>query len=128
MASDKSLAERLNVKTGHRIATINQPEEVRLDGLPEGAALVERQAGVDAIYLFARHAEDINANMAAIDAELKPQGMLWVMYPKGGAKVGTTLNRDIVWQVIEPHGWRPVRQIAVSELWSALRFKRISEG
>ncbi len=49
--------------------------------------------------------------------------MLWVAYPKAG-QLGTDLNRDSLAQAVRAHGLEPVAQIAVDEVWSALRFKR----
>jgi hypothetical protein len=28
-----------------------------------------------------------------------------VAYPKGGKRAGTDLNRDILWSLVEQHGW-----------------------
>lgn len=36
----------------------------------------------------------------------------------------TDLNRDILWNLVEPAGWRPVRMVALDETWSAMRFRR----
>jgi hypothetical protein len=48
--------------------------------------------------------------------------LVWVAYPKAG-KLGTDLNRDRLWQLVQDEGIRPVRQIAIDEVWSALRFR-----
>lgn len=49
--------------------------------------------------------------------------MLWLAYAKGSSKVKTDVNRDKLWAAVLPLGWQPVRQIALDEVWSALRFK-----
>jgi hypothetical protein len=49
--------------------------------------------------------------------------LLWVAYPKGSSGVKTDVNRDRLWQALEPTGWRPVRQVALDETWSAMRFR-----
>ncbi|MFE2102127.1 MULTISPECIES: hypothetical protein [unclassified Streptomyces] len=43
-------------------------------------------------------------------------------YPKGG-KLGTDLNRDTLAAALSERGVRPVRQIAIDDIWSALRFR-----
>lgn len=58
-----------------------------------------------------------------IFSRLKAGGLAWAAYPKGGSKVSTDLNRDILWKLIELLGWRPVRMVALDETWSAMRFK-----
>ena len=54
---------------------------------------------------------------------VKPDGLLWVAYPKGASGVKTDVNRDRLWQALEPTGWRPVRQVALDDTWSAMRFR-----
>jgi hypothetical protein len=38
--------------------------------------------------------------------------------------MGTDLNRDILWKRLEKLGVQPVRQIAIDDVWSALRFRQ----
>jgi hypothetical protein len=58
---------------------------------------------------------------------VKPGGLLWVSYPKQSSKVPTDINRDILWRVFPDSEWRPVTQISIDEVWSALRFRPKSE-
>ncbi|MEV6740775.1 hypothetical protein AB0N14_29045 [Streptomyces sp. NPDC051104] len=48
-------------------------------------------------------------------------GTVWAV-PKGG-KLGTDLNRDTLAAALYEGGVRPVRQIAIDDTWSALRFR-----
>ena len=53
-------------------------------------------------------------------------GLLWITYPKGGSGVKTDVNRDrLAAAVLEATGWRAVRQVAIDEVWSALRFRPV---
>jgi hypothetical protein len=56
-------------------------------------------------------------------ARVAEGGALWVAYPKAG-QLGTDLNRDSLARVLQAAGLEPVAQIAVDDVWSALRFKR----
>jgi hypothetical protein len=50
--------------------------------------------------------------------------VLWFAYPKQTSKAYTSdLNRDLCWEALDPLGLQPVRQIAIDDDWSALRFK-----
>lgn len=70
-------------------------------------------------------------NTLAEAAKLAPEairaidetGLLWIAYPKGGSGVKTDVNRDKLWPIAESFGWRPVRLIAIDEVWSAMRFR-----
>ena len=51
--------------------------------------------------------------------------LLWFAYPKGTSKrYSCDFNRDTGWQVIRKAGFDSVRQVAIDEDWSALRFRR----
>jgi hypothetical protein len=51
---------------------------------------------------------------------------LWFAYPKGSSKrYKCEFNRDTGWQALGDAGFEPVRQIAIDEDWSALRFRRV---
>lgn len=51
---------------------------------------------------------------------VKPGGVLWVSYPKVTAG-GHDLSRQVVHNDLTTSGWKPVAQIAVDEVWSAIR-------
>jgi hypothetical protein len=52
--------------------------------------------------------------------------LLWFAYPKGTSKrYHCEFNRDTGWQVIRDAGFDSVRQVAIDEDWSALRFRRV---
>jgi hypothetical protein len=52
--------------------------------------------------------------------------LLWFACPKGTSKRYTCdFNRDTGWQVIRNAGFDSVRQVAIDEDWSALRFRRV---
>jgi hypothetical protein len=51
--------------------------------------------------------------------------ILWFAYPKGASKrYNCEFNRDTGWHVITSAGFESVRQVAIDEDWSALRFRR----
>lgn len=51
---------------------------------------------------------------------------VWIAYPKGSSKkYKCEFNRDTGWQAMGEAGFEPVRQVAIDEDWSALRFRRV---
>jgi hypothetical protein len=56
--------------------------------------------------------------------QIKPGQRVAVLaaYPKAG-KLGTDLNRDVLAALLAGQGVQPVRQVAIDETWSALRFR-----
>lgn len=122
----QTFAQKLNLKPGQALALVNPPKgmgEILAAQLPENpqAAGVANQA--EAVLVFLTK-QDEAGSLAGIYTNLKSGGLAWAAYPKGGSKVPTDLNRDILWKLAEPTGWRPVRMVALDETWSAMRFRR----
>ena len=117
-------AGKLLLKPGMRVGFVNPPPGHRdlLGPLPEGAGVADR-GEVDLLLVFARNRADVEA--AVPELERVPAGkLLWIAYPKGGAKKGTDLNRDILWELVKPQGLVGVTLVALDDTWSAMRFKR----
>lgn len=50
----------------------------------------------------------------------------WIAYPKTSSKrYRCDFNRDTGWALLGELGFEPVRQVAIDEDWSALRFRRV---
>jgi hypothetical protein len=124
------LFKKLNLGEHAEIAVFNapksfEPELARLKGVkilrdPEkpkavafGLAFVAAQAELDRL----------SAILAAASAG---DAVLWFAYPKGTSKrYACEFNRDTGWHVIRAAGFDSVRQVAIDEDWSALRFRRL---
>ena len=53
-------------------------------------------------------------------------GVLWFAYPKKSSKrYETDISRDLGWQALGGLGFEAVRQVAIDDDWSALRFRRV---
>lgn len=126
---EKTLKEKFQFKNVTRLAVRNAPPQVekRLAAELEGIEVVAGpEARADALLLFVNsmaEAQALSPGAVETVAAAKPEGILWVAYPKGSSKIKTDVNRDTLWPVVQAHGWRPVRQIAIDEVWSALRFR-----
>jgi hypothetical protein len=80
---------------------------------------------LDFVQLFVRDSAELAQHAPAALAAIKPDGVLWIAYPKQSAKVKTDITRDRGWEPVIAAGLRPVTQIAVDETWSALRWRPI---
>ena len=114
------LSAKLQIKPGARLATLAAADAPALVLADVATADAPDQA--DAVLAFVRTRADLDTVAApAIEAALGDR-LAWIAYPKAG-KLGTDLNRDILREALEAKGVQPVRQIAVDEVWSALRFR-----
>jgi hypothetical protein len=122
------LIKKLQLKPGLRALFLNAPEGyvASLGPLPDGITLADGPAGtLDFVQLFVRDSTELTTHAPAALAAIKRDGVLWIAYPKQNAKVKTDITRDRGWEPITAAGLRPVTQIAIDEIWSALRWRPI---
>ena len=111
-----SLARKLNLKPGMKLRVLGKPAAVDLDDVATS------NSGDAAVLVFVKKAAEVDQKARpAIDAA-KEDRISWIAYPKAG-QLGTDLNRDILWQHVAKNGIEGVRQIAIDEVWSAMRFR-----
>ena len=124
--AENPLIKKLRLQPGMRAAFIHAPEGyiAGLGPLPEGVAVTESlDAPSDFVQLFALDSGVLARDgRAAIDA-VEPGGLLWICYPKLSSGIKSDLTRDVGWSVIDEAGWRGVANVAIDEIWSALRFR-----
>ena len=119
------------MKHGQTLTVLNAPK----DYLPTFVSEVEELAVVagitennpDGVLLIVASLEELSRLLPGAISLIQNGGLLWLAYPKGTSGVKTDVNRDKLWTAIAPSGWRPVRQIALDDTWSAMRFKPESE-
>lgn len=130
---DTSLIKKLGIKPKQRVLILNAPEgyaEQIGTLLPAGVELVTSPtsaANSDVVLQFVRNKAEVEQNIPLAIQIVKPGGLLWISYPKQSAKVPTDINRDILWKIFPDIEWRPVTQISIDEVWSALRFRPKAE-
>lgn len=122
-----TLAQKLQMKTSHMLV-LNVPAGYldTLAGELPGVTLSDAPGSdtdVDAVLLFVNNLDEAQRLTPQATAAVKSEGLLWVAYPKGSSGVKTDVNRDRLWQALEPSGLRPVRQVALDATWSAMRFR-----
>jgi hypothetical protein len=61
-----------------------------------------------------------------LSAKAAGDAILWFAHPKGtSTKYSCDFNRDDGWEVLRQAGFDSVRQVAIDDDWSALRFRRV---
>ena len=123
--SGKPLAQKLGIKPGERIVSIDAPDhyEQLLHPLPEGAALVdELPSTASFLHLFATQRADLVDQLRRLKPCLARGGMIWISWPKKSAKVETDLNGNLVREEGLAAGLVDVKVCAVDATWSGLKF------
>src|SRR5215469_16779353 len=115
------VSAKLQIKPGQRIATLAGSGDVP-SVMPQGGETTDQPQEADVIVVFVRNKADLDTLAGPAIEAARLDKLVWIAYPKGG-KLGTDVNRDVLRNTLEPQGVQPVRQIAVDEVWSALRFR-----
>lgn len=85
--------------------------------------------GYDFVQVFGTSNEALQAHAKSAESYVKDDGLFWLCYPKKSSKTykGTGCSRDTVMYLLADEGYEPVRQIAIDEDWSALRFRKVEK-
>jgi hypothetical protein len=115
------VSAKLQIKPGQRVATVAGPGDIPAVA-PAGAQPADTPDAADVVVAFVRTRAELDTVAApALDAA-RADKLAWIAYPKAG-KLGTDLNRDVLRETLADRGVQPVRQVAIDEVWSALRFR-----
>lgn len=75
---------------------------------------------------FVKTLADVERAAGSLIAAAEPDATIWMVYPKGSSrKYKCDFNRDTGWETLGKAGYEPVRQVAIDEDWSALRFRKV---
>lgn len=112
--STKPLAARLGFKPGLQVSVVDAPK-----GFSLGVPSVKH--GRDGALVFVMNRRALERVLPKV--ERHATGALWFAYPKATSGLPTDLTRDDGWRVVEARGLRPVTQVSVDAVWTALRFR-----
>ena len=122
--SGTPLAKKLGIKIGMKTYVKNAPENYLdlLEPLPEALVFTKRLTSqTDFIHLFTRSRSELSSLLSNYLQKIKPNGMIWVSWPKKSSKVETDVTEDVVREVALPLGLVDVKVCAVDEVWSGLK-------
>lgn len=120
---------KLNLKGQDAILVVNAPAsfEPELQAL-EGVSVLRDPAGIASVAFalaFVTTQRELDAMSRVLAARAEGDAVLWFAYPKAASRrYHCEFNRDSGWDVIRALGFDSVRQVAIDQDWSALRFRR----
>ena len=124
--SDKTIAQKLMVKSGQRVLFVNAPQDypATIGALPEGTTVLpEPTEPADLIQVFVKNRQELEEQLPRLKPLLKPKGILWVTYYKGTSKIKTDINRDRIAEYAGTLGMEGVAIFSVDSDWAAVRLK-----
>jgi len=122
------LFKKLNLGNQSVIHVLNAPDSFDSDlSALEGVTVKRAVAGkTNFAMAFVVTQAQLEAASTKLAEACEGDAVLWMVYPKGSSKkYKCEFNRDSGWQSLGSAGFEPVRQVAVDEDWSALRFRRV---
>ncbi|HSL10457.1 MAG TPA: DUF3052 domain-containing protein [Actinomycetota bacterium] len=104
--SGTPLWRKLGIREGARVLPVREPASFRrsleaLSPLPAGVRFLSRATkDVDVAVLFATRRHELEERFGILAAAMRPDGRLWVAWPKKAANVPT----DLTFGVVQRHG------------------------
>lgn len=126
-----AILKKLNFKDQKLLHILNAPPEFMpaVDEMLQFAAIETTVASTEYsefILVFVTEQKQIDELTPVLASALNGDGLLWYAYPKGTSRKYTcNFNRDTGWQMLGKFGFEGVRQVAIDEDWTALRFRRV---
>jgi hypothetical protein len=122
--------DKMNLKGQQEILVLNAPESFEKDIKALRNVGVRRRVDEVKSLSFALAFVTQRAELARLSrilaARAAGDALLWFAYPKGASKkYSCDFNRDEGWEVMQQSGFDTVRQVAIDQDWSALRFRRV---
>ena len=126
----EALLKKMNFKDHQNVVVLNLPNEgfeVWEKEFPNASFQLDPGLkGIDFAIVFCLTVEDVSKHAGVIIPLLREDAPLWFCYAKGTSKkYKSTINRDNGWSSLGQYNVEPVRQIAIDEDWSALRFRPV---
>lgn len=122
------LLKKFNVKDQTSMLLWNKPDEF-LSVQEEWSKTLDilespPDEPTDFLLVFVKDRQQLEENKPLIQKNMDPKGLIWIAYPKKTSKkYKSDISRDDFWEGLRDLGLEPVRQIAIDDDWSALRFR-----
>lgn len=121
--SGTPLVQKLGYKSGFCVYLDNAPANYRelVAPLPTDVKLLDKlDVKLDMIHLFTDSANELAAKLKRYAKKIKPDGMIWVSWPKKASKVPTDITEDVIRKVMG-ETLVDVKVCAIDEVWSGLK-------
>lgn len=128
--SGTPLAAKLGLKDGMDVAFVALPAELAELAESRDFASVESFDGwsglrarrrYDFVHGFSRARAEVEAAMPAAQDAIRPNGMIWISWPKKASKVPTDLSEDVIRDAALRLDLVDVKVAAVDAVWSGLK-------
>ena len=122
------LLKKMYWKEGMKIRLWNVPSELLglVESWKQEGFMASETEKADFMVAFVQSEEEVENYFSQMHSLAPDDEAIWLAYPKGTSKrYKSKINRDNGWKYLGQFDYEGVRQIAIDENWSALRFRKI---
>jgi hypothetical protein len=117
--SGTPLPKKLGIKDGGNSAILNAPlGYAKSLGVKANSEL---KSELDFIQFFTKSRAELEKQLPRLRKALKPDGMIWISWPKKSSKVATDITEDVIRDTALGLKLVDVKVCAVDETWSGLK-------
>jgi hypothetical protein len=128
--SGTPLAKKLGLADGQRVLFLDLPEILAALAAAREFAVVKRAGwdalaaarGFDLLHGFTTSRVVLADAAPRLRQAIKPDGTVWISWPKRASGVATDLTEDVLRELLLPTGLVDIKVAAVDEVWSGLKF------
>jgi hypothetical protein len=125
------LLKKLNYKDQPSILVVNSPKSFdselkEMANLTKITKTLSKAKDIEFAMCFATTQAEIDGFVTEVYPKLKGDATIWLCYPKMSSKnYKCEFNRDTGWAIAGQYNLEPVRQVAIDDDFSALRFRKV---
>ena len=121
--SSTPLAKKLGIKEGFKIKLVNEPGYYLslFTDFPKVQFIKDNSTKKNFIHYFTKDAKALHREILKLKAEIEPDGMIWISWPKKASKIITDVTEDIIRSFALANGLVDIKVCAVDETWSGLK-------
>ncbi|HPQ21024.1 MAG TPA: hypothetical protein PK147_04190 [Saprospiraceae bacterium] len=125
-----TLREKLNAKNYSKVYVENVPTEVLEMIKGEGIEILDDISSnpMSFVVTAGYDKEDFEKSLINWIGNISDDPLVWLCYPKKSSKkYKSELSRETMWDILGSYNMEPVRQIAIDEDWSAIRYRMVNK-
>jgi len=122
--SGTPLLKKLGIKDDFTIMLVNEPDHYYelIEKHPHELLLADSPDNLkDFIHFFTKEKSELEKLLPELKKEMKPNGMIWVSWPKKASKIPTDMTEDVIRNLALNIGLVDVKVCAVDHIWSGLK-------
>lgn len=129
--SGTPLPQKLGLKDGQVVLFLGLPENLEglasaadfsvAERLPDWREVDPKKDRRDLVLAFFEKADELRAALPVLRAALRPDGAIWVSWPKKASRRMTDISEDVIREIALPTGLVDVKVAAIDEVWSGLK-------